>query len=156
MAANQDGKRDRKLAILERQLEALRLRAAGHSYDQIAEQLGYASRCGAYKAVRSVMNKMRQEGAEEARALELERLDQLLEGVWGKAIKGQEKAISAVLRISERRARLMGLDAPSRFEVENFLRTDEWAAIRDTIQRVLADYPPAAQAVAEALQELDQ
>jgi len=46
------------------------------------------------------------------RALELERCDRLQAAVWPAATQGDVAAVAAVLRIMERRARYLGLDAP--------------------------------------------
>lgn len=60
--------------------------------------------------------KTESETTEELRALENERLDQLLQ-VWGpKARGGDRHAAAVVLRISERRAKMNGLDAPTRVD----------------------------------------
>lgn len=53
-----------------------------------------------------------QETKKEVRALQLERLDVWMQGVFKRASKGNEKAIQTALRIEERRAKLMGTDAP--------------------------------------------
>lgn len=55
-----------------------------------------------------------QEPADELRSLELERLDRLLLGVWSQAAKGNQGAVDRALKIMERRARLLGLDAPTK------------------------------------------
>ena len=60
-----------------------------------------------------------QEPADELRTLELERLDRLLLGVWGQAAKGNQGAVDRALKIMERRARLLGLDAPTKVQQEN-------------------------------------
>jgi hypothetical protein len=49
------------------------------------------------------------------RHLELERLDDLLLPVWGRARLGELEAVLVVLKIMERRARLLGLDSPMRY-----------------------------------------
>ena len=46
--------------------------------------------------------------ADEVRRLELERLDQLQLGLWLKACKGDVSAVLGVLRIMQRRAKLLG------------------------------------------------
>jgi hypothetical protein len=46
--------------------------------------------------------------------LELMRLERLHAAVWPQAIRGDVNAVDRVLRIMERRARLLGLDAPKR------------------------------------------
>ena len=45
-------------------------------------------------------------------ALELERLDALTLAAWPRARAGDDRAIRVVLRIMQRRAKLLGLDAP--------------------------------------------
>jgi len=153
--SNQDGEQDRKLKGFQRQLAALRLRAAGANYEQIADKLGYRSRSGAWKAVSSAMQKLKQEGAKEARMLQVQRLDELLLGTWKRAKTGDPRAVRAALAILERQARLMGLDAPSKLEIGRLLESEDWQRVRQTIMGALADYPEAAQSVAEALRGID-
>ena len=50
--------------------------------------------------------------AEELRALELERFDQMVAGLWPEVEAGSPAAVSAAIRVSERRSRLLGLDEP--------------------------------------------
>lgn len=90
----------------ENHVRALQLRRAGATYDQIANQLGYADRSGAYRAVRRALDEAVHEPAGESLNLELERLDALMLGLWGKASKGDVKAVDAVLRIMDRRSRV--------------------------------------------------
>jgi hypothetical protein len=52
-----------------------------------------------------------QEPADELRRLEAERLDAMLPAVMEKARRGRLRSVYAMLRIMERRARLLGLDA---------------------------------------------
>ena len=107
----------KELAALERQMQALELRKAGVSYAKIAEVLGYASTGGSHKAVSSALKKTLQEPADELRKLEVERLDAALSSIWASVKQGQYGAIDRALRIMERRARLLGLDAPTKQEV---------------------------------------
>lgn len=107
----------RRLAAAERQRQALLLRRGGASYDQIAQRLGYRDRASAYRAVLAALEQTLREPAEEVRALELERLDALLLAHWPAATSGNVEATDRVLRIMERRARLLGLDAPRQLNV---------------------------------------
>jgi hypothetical protein len=50
--------------------------------------------------------------ASELKAEELSRLDGMLRGLWPDARKGSHGAVDRVLKIMERRAKLLGLDAP--------------------------------------------
>lgn len=99
-----------------REQRALELRRAGWSYDRIGGDLG-VGRASAFKIVRRVLQRLAAEATEDAgevRRLELERLDALLTGLWPAAEAGDVAAVAAVLRAMERRARLLGLDAPTR------------------------------------------
>jgi hypothetical protein len=52
----------------------------------------------------------------------LVRLDQLLQGVWLGAVDGNPAAVGLALRIMERRAKLLGLDAPAKIDIEARVR----------------------------------
>lgn len=104
------------IAATERQRQALELRKAGVGFQAIADRLGYSDHSGAYRAVKSALKKTLQEPADEVRALELERLDKLLLGLWPRATSGNDRAIDRVLKIMQRRANLLGLDAPQKVE----------------------------------------
>ena len=99
------------------QLKALELRKAGVSYQRIAETLGYKDASGAWRAVKSALKKPLQEPAAELRPLEVERLDAMLSAIWASVKQGQYGAQDRALKIMERRARLLGLDAPVKADV---------------------------------------
>lgn len=104
----------------ERDQKAIALRRSGMCYSEIAARVGYANRSGAYKAVMRVLEEIAKETAEDAshiRSIELQRLDDLLKAVWDTALAGDPKAIDRVLKIMDRRARFLGLDAPTKQEV---------------------------------------
>jgi hypothetical protein len=110
----------RRAKTLVTDAQALELRKAGASYDQIAAQLGYAQKSGAHHAVKRALSsvlKRRDETAEEMRELELERLDTIQLGIWAQARQGNFQAIDRILRVMERRAAMLGLDAPRRQEL---------------------------------------
>jgi len=101
----------------DRHLQALELRKAGATYQAIAEQLGYASPRGAHKAVASALKATLREPADALRELELARLDSALLAIWRRVQSGDDKAIDRLVRIMERRAKLLGLDEPPRTKV---------------------------------------
>ena len=109
--------REQQVKAYERQKEALSLRLVGLSYDAIAERLEFANRSGAFRAVQAALKKTLQEPADELRTLELERLDSMLLPMMAQAKKGNQGAVDRVLRIMERRAKLLGLDAPTKQEI---------------------------------------
>jgi len=102
---------------LDNQLKALELRKAGISYARIAETLGYKDGSGAWRAVKAALKKTLQEPAEELRTLEIERLDAMLAAIWGSVKQGQYGAQDRALKIMERRAKLLGLDAPTKQDI---------------------------------------
>ena len=93
--------------------KALELRRAGGTYEAIAERLGYQTRNGAHRAVARALARNPAADADAVRELETDRLDRLLVAVWPVALKGEPKAVDQVLKIAERRARLLGLDVPT-------------------------------------------
>ena len=111
------GNLDRRLAAQERQLKALELRLAGVTYQQIADELGYASRQGAFKAVEAALRLTLREPADSLRRISAERLDRATLAIWRAVNAGDLQAIDRLLRIEARRAKLLGLDSPQRQEV---------------------------------------
>ena len=110
-----------KLRAAERRIESLRLRKRGLTYSQIGEKLGVSSRT-AYGDVKTELEKIRKVCSEEAelvREIELQRLDELWRVANTAALKGDLKAIDRCLRIQERRAKLLGLDAVESVTVEH-------------------------------------
>lgn len=100
-----------------RAAKALELRMEGRTFEAIADEVGYNSKQAAYDAVRRSIAEITREPAEELIRLDLERLDVL----WGiqylNAQGGDVQAMAACMKIMERRAKLLGLDAPSKAEV---------------------------------------
>jgi transcriptional regulator with XRE-family HTH domain len=100
--------------------EALRLRSAGGmSYQKIADILGVSKKT-AYNRVQRALSAIPAEAVDEFRRVEGERLDFALEAVMEK-IQNRDKsflfAVDRMLTIMDRRAKMMGLDAPIRTEV---------------------------------------
>jgi hypothetical protein len=95
-----------------RQTEALMLRQAGNTFEQIAAKLGYSDRSGARNAVLAALRENVSEPNAEMKALELSRLDALHATLWPLARTGELGAVDRVLKVMERRAKILGLDAP--------------------------------------------
>lgn len=136
----------------ERQIRAFELRKAGQSYRTIAAQLGVSVRT-AYDDIQDVtqqLNTQLREEAEQLRAIEVERLDTLLAALWGKATdesaKGQTFAVDRVLSIMERRAKLLGLDMPTKIAPTDPTGEHEYAAAAETLASKLAGLAAAATA----------
>lgn len=112
----------------------------GATYEVIAQQLGYAHRGKAYEDVAQWMAKVGRESARELLELELQRLDHMLMGLWNSARTGNEKAVTAALRIMERRARYLGLDfADGLYEREVTVAEKQAALLAGVIQATFDD-----------------
>jgi len=97
--------------------EALKYRSRGYTYQQIADTMG-CSKPTALARVRRALAAIPAEAVDEYRRLEGERLDNLLAIATHQAMtKKSLFAIDRCLAIMDRRARLLGLDAPVRTEV---------------------------------------
>jgi len=76
------GRYSRTVDTARRDAEAAALRAQGRTFDQIATGLRFSSRAKAYEAVQRAYADIPYEGVEEARRLDLERIDRLIEHCW--------------------------------------------------------------------------
>lgn len=139
-----DGTFTNTIDTAEYDARAARLRARGLSYRAIAAELGYAEHSSARDAVLRALAAAPQEAGAEARQVELDRLDRLVEkatrimetahlaynnkGVveWeGAALEDDAPALAAVaalMRLSESRRKLLGLDAEQKISVSGDVR----------------------------------
>lgn len=136
-----NGRYDRDPETARRDAEACRLRAQSLTYREIAAKLGVDVHT-AYDAVQRGLRDTLQEPADAVRQLELERLDELAQKArevllgthyvvsQGKVVRlarggapleddaPKLQAIDRLLKIQERRARLLGLDSPQRVSID--------------------------------------
>jgi len=99
-----------------RRTKALQLRAARLTYQQIADRLYNGDRSNCYKDIQKAVEAAEKEAATEVRAQEILLLDQIARPQIKRALDGDEKAATVLLRIMERRAKYLGLDAPTQIE----------------------------------------
>lgn len=104
--------------VAERRAKALELHLAGATYEQIAAQLGYASKGSTFKAVQLALAARAAEAGDDGDAASLARLDALLTGVWPRARRGDLQAVDRVLKIEERRGQLLARAALRRQETQ--------------------------------------
>lgn len=95
---------------------AVECRMEGKTFAVIAEELGYKSVQAAHDAVKRALAATLREPADAYRQLEMERLD----AMWGvhylNAQAGDVQALAGCLKVMERRAKLLGIDAPAKVE----------------------------------------
>jgi len=150
------------IALRQRGQQAISLRMAGATIKQIADQLGYASEAGAYKAIMRELAQTAQgmsESTEAVRQLELKRLDQMQFPIWPSVIAGDQGAIGTALRIQERRASLLGLDAPKQIEARVRIDVMSWnQALRDflDVYRDLHKGAPEAPMLLDRIDKIGQ
>lgn len=130
------GKPDEKAKILERQQKAIELRKSGWTYRAIATKLDIdpAQAFRDVKGAIAELNARKLESADDYRAIELERLDMLTRGLEPMAAVGNIGSVSAYVRVMERRAKLLGLDAPIKQDINvnmSELTDDELRAIAE-------------------------
>ncbi|HEY0641255.1 MAG TPA: hypothetical protein VGD67_26805 [Pseudonocardiaceae bacterium] len=135
---------------MERDAEAMRLRSRGWLLPAIAVELGYGDEANVRRALRAHTERVTGEAAAELRQAQLEELDRLTAAATkvleakhfafqngrlctlpaaeegGPPVPVEDdapvlRAVETLLRIQERRAKLLGLDAPTRQEVEQTL-----------------------------------
>jgi len=123
-----------------RDAEALRLRAQDWTYQDIADHLGYDSKATAYGAVKKRLTEIKADAVDELRGIEDQKLtigftevfrilnadydipdhlETVAEAVayLSKDAELKLKAIDRLDKLSARRAKLMGLDAPQKTEI---------------------------------------
>lgn len=100
----------------ERRAKALRLRSMRMTYQQIADELYKGNRGQCHRDIQKAITDLPKEAAEEVRRQELELLDEMSRGLIPAARKGDDKAVTGMLRIMERRAKYLGLDTPMQIE----------------------------------------
>lgn len=112
--AEAEAERDRRRA------RVVDMRVKGKTFQAIADELGYASRDAAWRDWRRALELARSEAdmdLSEARAFELARLDAVDRLAWEQAEAGELKALEILLKISDRRAKMLGLDQPVKHTV---------------------------------------
>ena len=135
----------KKLELAERRQTALSLRKSGASFRAIAAHIstipgneGY-SEGRAHADVSACLKEINEKTSldtEEYRSLELERLDTAQLAIAKKVQAGDLGAIDRWLRLSERRSKLLGLDAPVKVDIAEHVQT-ELEAFLDSLETLL-------------------
>ena len=105
--------------LFEKERQVVQYRQGGATFDAIAKKLGYADESGARSAFKRAMERMRDDALNaEMRELHRQRLEVALTAIWPDVVKGDLEAIKVMLKILERDAKLYGIDAPVKTEME--------------------------------------
>lgn len=143
--ANNNKMSPRRTASLDRELKAIELRKRGYTYREIGRALvdeQYPNGISGKSAFRIVerafkkLNAQSNKDTETLRTLEMERLDAMRKGLYDAAISGDTSAVLASLKISERLAKLTGLDQPMIIETKSTIESID----EDRLARVAEAY----------------
>jgi orotate phosphoribosyltransferase-like protein len=107
-----------KAASIDEKQRALHLRRGGATFAEIAAELNSDER-RVKRIVQDALEDARAQVAASARELqelEASRLDALMGAIWDRAVEGNMLAIDRVLRLMERRAKMLGIDVAERSE----------------------------------------
>jgi hypothetical protein len=113
---NGQGRGPSTAEITERRIRAWQMQLAGKSYRDIATELG-VSVGTAFKDVQAHAEAIKTPVAEAVRKQELARLDMLIERLMPRIESGDVQAVGAFLKVMDRRAKMLGLDAPTKQEI---------------------------------------
>lgn len=140
---------------IDKERQVLELKRSGATWDAIAQVVGYSNGSGAFKAYQRAMVRTLQQPADELRDAEIDRLDRLQRAYWFEAIGDKNtppvhKSAEIVLKIIDRRAKLLGLDAPTKIQAE--VVTYDASGIDADIERIARELRRMDQGVTLALE----
>lgn len=116
MTHGKPGRKPGMEEVLIKERAVLQLRREGKLWDEIAREVGYASASGAQRAHVRALDRIVYDDVKATRLQEQDRLDMLMQANWAAAMRGHIDSGVFVLRVMERRAKLLGLDMPTRIE----------------------------------------
>jgi len=103
--------------LVEKETTIIELRHEGYVWREIATMVDM-SVAGVAKAYKRALTRHPHATIDEHRELELDRLDNLQRTYWQPAVNGNLRAADYVLRVIDKRAKLLGLDAPLKVQAE--------------------------------------
>ena len=105
----------KKVSMAEREIRRQKVAAnllAGLNYRAMAEAMGVSigTIAGDVKVILNRWQKEQVGVVDQVMQIELTRLDRALNAIWANVLAGDDKAINNLLKIMERRAKLLGMD----------------------------------------------
>jgi AcrR family transcriptional regulator len=105
---------------LDRQTKVAEMRLAGFTSQRaIAQRLGVdkATISRDFKELDAKFQEIAAQDIVRAKGLDLERIEALIDAIWAKAENGDTWSIDRIVKLLERKANMLGLDAPKKTEV---------------------------------------
>jgi hypothetical protein len=100
-----------KSLIAYRESVCVELAVKGHTFDEIADIVGYRSRSGAWRAVRRALSRRTAQAADQYVSRALVDLEAVQQRVWPAAMAGNVGAQRVAVRAIEQRCSLLGLNS---------------------------------------------
>lgn len=122
----------------QRRAQALEMRRAGQDLESIARRFGYATVYACKQDLNRAFTEVLKTPTEEARALDILRVDRMILSIWGDARDGSVSAIDRVIKLIDMRAKLLGTYAPVQVEQVTL------DAVEQEIKRLESELPAAA------------
>jgi hypothetical protein len=123
--------------IIDKEVQVVSLRRQGFTWDQISEQVGYSSPSSSRDAYLRASRRVMRDDIEDIRNLELDRLDVAMSGIWIGVQNGDPQSVLLMLKIMDRRAKLLALDAPRRMYVQEVVPEVSVEDLERRIQQII-------------------
>lgn len=128
----------RKQRAKARRIEAMSLRLAGLTYEQIGDRLDIGQQA-ARELVDRNLERADNRAVASLREIENARLDRAQAAIWTKVLEGDLKATDTFLKISARRAKLNGLDAPTQITLSTHVKVEMETALSELQHLVMSE-----------------
>lgn len=154
-----------QLRVDERRRKVVQMRLAGVQFPEIGRRLAkeYGEKTENLDALarvdwqraREKSRRLTEDSVEEMRAVEVERLEMLLSGVWKNALSGDTKSADTAARLIERLCKLKGLEPPTQVQLSARIEMESTAVAEAVIAAIdsLGFTPEVRMRALEAAQE---
>lgn len=129
---------ERRTKARMRAVQALNLRAGGLTYQRIGDKMGISTSY-ARELVERALERSESRAVDEYRDMENLRLDTAQAAIWPGVLRGDLQHVDRFLRISERRSKLNGLDAPAKLNISMATRTEMELALQELSNIVIGE-----------------
>jgi len=122
------------MRLAERRRRVMELRIAGWTYDKIGKAFDVTPMtiCNDVHAELARAERERGANVAEYRRIQMERIDRAIAKIWPSVAQGEYEAVDRLVKLMEREAKLLGLDAPARIDIRAKLvalaEAEGWAA----------------------------
>jgi hypothetical protein len=123
--------------VLDKEQQVLMLRRQGHTWDAISQRVGYSSPSSSRDAFLRASNRIIRDDLNEVRQMEIDRLDIALSAIWHQIEAGDLLAINTMLKIMDRRSKMLALDAPRRLHVQEVVPEVSVEELERKIQQII-------------------